>query len=255
MSGPQNTFDPGAVVPDRTFDGGDLDCGSGLILLIRENLIAVPVGGVLEMRSREPAVGDELPPWCRLTGHEYLGRLPGENCVRYFLRRGRAPAEHGAVSEEDALAADKRRAREYEWRLRVRSAGHAHSTVYCRNFSWELGQPASFEEKDARPCAVEAVLGALGSALGSGFAGECARRGLEIDDIELTVRGRLHNVLAHLGLEPGDASFAAIEVKCFASTMEDEAKVREAWERAAARSPVAATLAKAVELTLKLAVV
>jgi len=251
----QNISDLKAVRPDRTFDGGDLDCGSGLILMIRENMLAVQVGAVLEMRSREPTVGDELPPWCRLTGHEYLGRLEGDGCTRYFMRRGAAPSGQEAVGEEDALAEDKRRAKEYEWRLRVRSAGHAKSTVYCRNFSWELGQNASFEEKDARPCAVEAVLGALGGALGSGFAGECARAGLEIDDIELTVRGRLHNILAHLGLEPGDPSFAAIEVKCFASTMEDEGKVREVWERAAARSPVAATLAKAAQLTLKLAVV
>jgi hypothetical protein len=255
MSDVQNTSGLEAIPPHRTFDGGDLDCGSGLILMIRENMLAVPVGGVLEMRSREPTVGDELPPWCRLSGHEYLGRLPGDGCTRYFLRRGEAASGQNAAGEEDALAEDKRRAREYEWRLRVRSAGHAKSTVYCRNFSWELGQNASFEEKDLRPSAVEAVLGALGSALGSGFAGECARAGLEIDDIELTVRGRLHNILAHLGLEPGDPSFAAIEVKCFASTMEDEGKVREVWERAAARSPVAATLTKAVQLTLKLAVV
>jgi len=241
MSDVQNISDLQAIRPDRMFDGGDLDCGSGLILMIRDNMIAVPVGGVLEMRSREPTVGDELPPWCRLSGHEYLGRLPGEGCTRYFMRRGAASGqnagEQDAVSEEDALVEDKRRAREYEWRLRVRSAGNAKSTVYCRNFSWELGQNASFEEKDLRPCAVEAVLGALGSALGSGFAGECARAGLEIDDIELTVRGRLHNILAHLGLEAGDASFAAIEVKCFASTMEDEGVVREVWERAAAARP------------------
>ena len=36
------------------FDGGDLDCGSGLILLIRDAMRQVPVDGILEMRSREP---------------------------------------------------------------------------------------------------------------------------------------------------------------------------------------------------------
>ncbi len=56
--------------PDRVFDGGDLDCGSGLVLLIRENMLPVPVGGVLEMRSRERTVRDDLPPWCRMSGHE-----------------------------------------------------------------------------------------------------------------------------------------------------------------------------------------
>jgi len=239
--------------PDRVFDGGDLDCGSGLILLIRENMLAVPWGGVLEMRSREPSVAGDLPPWCRMAGHVYLGHAQGEGCTRYFLRRGMADGT--GLAEARQLEDDKQKARQYEWRLRVRHTGHLRSKVYCRNFGWELGQPASFEEKDAHPCAVEALLGALGGALASGYATECARIGLDMDDIELTVRGKLANILAHMGLEEGDPSFSAIEVKCYASTLDDEALARAAWERAIARSPVAATLAKALDLTFKFAVV
>ena len=63
---------------DMVFDGGDLDCGSGLILLIRENMIKTPLGGILEMRSREPTVAGDLPPWCRMAGHEYLGKEEGK---------------------------------------------------------------------------------------------------------------------------------------------------------------------------------
>ena len=63
--------------PDHVFDGGDLDCGSGLVLLIREHMQRVPEGGVLELRSVETTVTDDLPPWCRMVGHEYLGALPG----------------------------------------------------------------------------------------------------------------------------------------------------------------------------------
>ncbi len=245
-----------ALAPDRIFDGGDLDCGSGLILLIRENMLQIPVEGILEMRSREPTVADDLPPWCRMVGHDYLGQLPGEGFTRYFVRRGEAAgSEQGEISEGEALEQDKKKAKEYEWRLRTRSTGHLKSTVYCRNFSWNLGQPASFEEKDAHPCAVEALLGALGGALATGYATECAKAGLEVDDIEITVRGSLHNILAHMGLEEGDPSFAAIEVKCFASTMDNEEKVRQAWEHTVQRSPLAATLAKAVDLTIKLSVV
>lgn len=238
-----------AIVADRIFDGGDLDCGSGLALLIRENMLAVPPGGVLEMVSREPTVADDLPPWCRLSGHDYLGGLPGEAGARYFVRRGvKAGADADEAAERRALEEDKRRARQYEWRLRVRAGENQSSSVYCRNFSWKLGQPASFEERDQHPSAVEGLLGALGAALASGYATECARDALEMDDIEITVKGRLDNILAHLGLEEGDPSFAAIEVRCFASTLDDENRARQAWERAVARSPVAATLAKAVDL-------
>lgn len=239
----------------RVFDGGDLDCGSGLILLIRENMLQVPAGEVLEMRSREPTVNDDLPPWCRMSGHDYLGRLEGPGYARYFLRRGEPKADQAAPTDDQALAEDKKKAMEYEWRMRVRSTGNLKSTVYCRNFSWDLGQPASFKDKDAYPCAVEAFLGSLGGALSSGFATDCAREGLEVDDVEITVRGKLRNILAHMGLEEGDASFAGIELKCFASTMDDEAKVRRVWDRTVARSPIAATLAKAVDLNIKFAVV
>lgn len=245
-----------ALAPDVTFDGGDLDCGSGLVLMIREAMLRVAVGGVLEMRSSEPTVADDLPPWCRMAGHEYLDRLPGEapGQFRYFVRRGQ-PAQSTAQAESQALADDKAKARDYVWRLRTRASGHQKATVYCRNFSWVLGQPASFEERDAHPCAVEALLGALGASLATAYATACARKGLEVDDIELTVSGKLHNILAHLGLEQGDPSFSEIAVRCYASTLDDEAAARAVFEDVAARSPIAATLGKATNLTITFAVV
>jgi TusA-related sulfurtransferase len=235
--------------PDRVFEGGDLDCGSGLVLLIREHMLAVPDGGVLEMRSREPTVRDDLPPWCRMVGHEYLGVLEEEAPnLRYFVRKGASAAK----AEAEALAEDKQRAADYEWRLRVRATGHLESTAYCRNFSFKAGQPASFEEKDEHPSSVELLLGSLGTALGTGFASEASRAGLDIDDIELTVRGRLGNPLAHLGMGEGDPGLTSVEVKCFATTVADEAAVREAWSLALERSPVAVTLGRAAQLETKL---
>jgi uncharacterized OsmC-like protein len=237
------------IKPDHMFDGGDLDCGSGLVLLLREHMLEVPVKGILEMRSREPTVGDDLPPWCRMVGHEYLGVIESEGCNRYFIRRGQPKIE-----EEKALQEDKQKARDYAWRARARSTGHLKSTVYFRNFSLDLGQPASFEEKDENPSAVEYLLAALAGALSTGFASECAKDGLEIDDIEISIKGTLHNVLAHLGIEEGDPSFESIELKCFASTLDDEERVRAAWQRTFDRSPLAQTLKKAVALEAKLAV-
>ena len=244
--------DLSALRPDHLFDGGDLDCGSGLVLLIREHMQKVPEGGILEMRSREPTVGDDLPPWCRLVGHEYLGHVAEGDAMRYFMRRGGGLA---ARAEREALQKDKEKAKEYEWRTRVRYTGQLVGTVYARNFSFAVGQPASFEEKDAHPSALEYLLGAVGAELVVGLHGECARDGLTLDDLELTVRGTLHNVLAHLGLEDGDPSLRRLEVKCFASTMEDEARVRAAWERTVQRSPILATLRKAAEVDLKLSIV
>lgn len=232
------------------FDGGVLDCGSGLILLIRENMLKVPASGILEMRSREPTVNGDLPPWCRMSGHEYLGKLEEDGYVRYFVKKG-----SGIQQEEKALAKDKEEAKKYEWRLRARATGHLKSTVYARNFAFDVGQAASFEEKDAHPCALEYLFGALAGSLTTGFASECARDSLEVDDIELSLSGSLNNILAHMGLEEGDPSVKTVELKCFASTFDDEEKVKEAWQRTVSRSPLVATLKKAVELQLKFVIV
>ncbi|OEU63735.1 MAG: hypothetical protein BBJ57_04605 [Desulfobacterales bacterium PC51MH44] len=242
--------DLNSIKPDRVFDGGDLDCGSGLILLIRENMLKTPEGGILEMRSREPTVVDDLPPWCRMGGHEYMGFLEGPGYMRYFVRRGTASED-----ERKALDQDKQKAKQYEWRARARSTGHLKSTIYARNFSFDVGQPASFEEKDKYPSAVEYLLGALAGALTSGFASECAKENLEIEDIEISITGRLKNVLVHMGLEEGDPSFETIELKCFASTLDDERKVRDVWNRTVARSPITETLSKAMDLTIKFVIV
>jgi TusA-related sulfurtransferase len=241
--------DLGAIEPDRVFDGGDLDCGSGLVLLIRENMLQVPEQGILEMRSREPTVKNDLPPWCRMVGHEYLGSVEGKGLTRYFVRKRIRSSE-----EEENLNRDKIKAKDYQWRARARSTGSLKSTVYCRNFSINVGQPASFEESDKHPSAVEYLLAALAGDLTAGFATECAKCSLEVDDIEMTINGRLKNVLAHLGLEEGDPSFESIEMKCFVSSFEDETKVREAWSRTIRRSPLLVTLQKAMDITMKLAI-
>lgn len=232
------------------FDGGDLDCGSGLILLIREHMLQVPENGILEMRSREPTVADDLPPWCRMAGHTYLGKTQGDGCTRYFVQRGQDAREETAT-----LTKDKEKAKGYQWRLRARSTGHLKSAVYARACSFTMGQPVSFEERDEHPCAVEYLLGALAGSLTTAFATECARDGLEVDDIEISLSGSLHNVLAHLGLEAGDPSVKQIELKCFASTFDDESAVKTAWDRTLSRSPLAATLNKAVDLQIKFALV
>ena len=242
--------DLNSISADNIFDGGDLDCGSGLILLIRESMLNTPVGGILEMRSREPTVANDLPPWCRMSGHEYLGQSDGDGYSRYFIKRGNTEQ-----SEKKALEKDKEDARKYEWRLRARSTGHLKSTIYTRNFSFDTGQAASFEEKDAHPCAIEYLLGALAGSLTTGFATECARQNLEVDDIELSLSGTLNNILAHMGLEDGDPSLQSIELKCFVSTFDDEEEVHQAWQKAVDRSPIAATLQKAVELHIKLVIV
>ena len=104
-----------SLTPDKVFDGGEMDCGSGLILLIRENMLDVPKNGIMEMRSQEPTVKDDLPPWCRMSGHTYLGMLGKPENAKYFIKKGEK------IEQEKELEKDKEDAKKYEWRLRVRA--------------------------------------------------------------------------------------------------------------------------------------
>ena len=58
--------------PTASFDGGDLDCGSGLLFLIRKHLDRLKTGQLLEILSTETSVEEELPAWCRLTKNELV---------------------------------------------------------------------------------------------------------------------------------------------------------------------------------------
>ncbi|MBI2930068.1 MAG: sulfurtransferase TusA family protein, partial [Planctomycetes bacterium] len=58
--------------PDARVDGGDLDCGNGLLLLIRSHIDPLERGQLLEIRSTETSVDEDLPAWCRLTGNELV---------------------------------------------------------------------------------------------------------------------------------------------------------------------------------------
>jgi 5-methyltetrahydropteroyltriglutamate--homocysteine methyltransferase len=61
-----------ALMPEFAFEGGDLDCGNGLLLLIRQHMDPMERGGLLEIRSTEISVDEDLPAWCRMTGNELV---------------------------------------------------------------------------------------------------------------------------------------------------------------------------------------
>ncbi len=56
-------------------DGGDMDCGSGLLLLITRAMRRLQPGQVLGIRSAEPSVVVDLPVWADLVGHTVDAQL------------------------------------------------------------------------------------------------------------------------------------------------------------------------------------
>jgi 5-methyltetrahydropteroyltriglutamate--homocysteine methyltransferase len=99
--------------PDVSFDGGDLDCGNGLLLLIRKHIDPLPRGGLLEIRSTEISVDEDLPAWCRLTGNDLVSwTKDGKHrsfliCKGNIEERGAAAAVASPVTARPAPQADQ----------------------------------------------------------------------------------------------------------------------------------------------------
>ncbi|MCS6862876.1 MAG: OsmC family protein [Abditibacteriales bacterium] len=235
------------IQPSAVCEGGNLDCGSGLLLLIRKAMNQVPVGGVLEIRSTEISVKEDLPAWCRMTQNPYLGWQPAPDHHKYFVRKGGADTTADAADEK---------ARNYRWQCRVHWSGGLQSKVFCRNHAWEVGQPASFDVQDAAPSAVEYVLGALGACLAMGFQIHASRRGIQVDELEISLSGQIDNIFVFLGVdESGHSGFREIKGTLYVRADADEDTLQEVWQHTLATSPVTNTLTRNVSVDVAMRVV
>lgn len=233
--------------PHGVCDGGDLDCGSGLLLIIKKAMDPLSDGQILEVRSRERTVAEDLPAWCRMVNHEFLGSEPGENTTRYFIRKGSAQVE---------LEQDLQAAKGYQWSVRVRGEKDLSAKVYSRNHTFLAGQPADFSPKVNAPSAIDYLLASLASCLTVGFKVQASKRNLEIDNLELALKGGLDNVLFHLELEDeGSPKLEQITGTFYVSSPESEAELEELWENTLERSPIYQTLKQAVSINIKLSIV
>ncbi|MGQ0613584.1 MAG: sulfurtransferase TusA family protein [Planctomycetaceae bacterium] len=229
---------------DAVCDGGDLDCGSGLLLIIRKAMEPLEGGGVLEVRSRELSVREDLPAWCRMVGHTILASVPGAGgSTSYFLRK---------KDEDRTLRDDLEEARRFPWKARVRWTEGMQARAYVRNHTFAVGQPASFDTADPAPGGVEYLLGALGGALVVGFQWRASRRGVTVRHLEISLQARADNILVFLGLEEtGHPGLAAVQGKLFLDADGDAALVDELWRETVAGCPVAQTLLRGTPLAIE----
>lgn len=75
--------------PEVSFNGGDLDCGGGLLLLIRRHIDPLERGRLLEILSTDSSVEQDLPSWCRLTGNELVSWTRQGRERSYLVCKGR----------------------------------------------------------------------------------------------------------------------------------------------------------------------
>lgn len=66
------------------WDAGDSGCGD-LVMELRVRLNAMKPGELMKLTARDPGAREDLPAWCRLTGHELVENMH----PAYFIRRRR----------------------------------------------------------------------------------------------------------------------------------------------------------------------
>src|SRR5437764_12088562 len=94
-----------ALTPDVSFDGGDLDCGNGLLLLIRKHIDPLGRGQLLEILSTEISVDEDLPAWCRLTGNELVSKSKDGKQRSFLVCKGALAERVETVAKPTPAAA------------------------------------------------------------------------------------------------------------------------------------------------------
>ena len=241
MTGPGDLPMPAAVC-----DGGDLDCGSGLLLIIRTAMQPLAAGEALLVKSRELSVREDLPAWCRMVGHSVLDARAAEAGYWHFLLRKKG--------DDGALQNDLQQARDHVWQTRVRWRNGLLSQATVRNHGFAIGQPASFDTGDPAPSAIEYLLAAVGGALGNGLQWRLSQQQVEVQALEVVVRGRLHDPMVFLGLADGPAGLRSVEITAYVAAAADDDVITQLWQQTLARCPVTTSLSAAttVQATLRL---
>ena len=74
-------MDNGDHVVASRWDAGGLGCGE-LVLELRGHLAGLPPGSLFELIATDAGVVEDLPSWCRMTGHA----LVAAEHPRYLIR-------------------------------------------------------------------------------------------------------------------------------------------------------------------------
>jgi tRNA 2-thiouridine synthesizing protein A len=72
--------------PDETLDCLGQRCPLPVIAAARR-LPELPVGATLRVLADDPAAAIDIPAWCRMRGHEFLGASTVNDSPAYDVRR------------------------------------------------------------------------------------------------------------------------------------------------------------------------
>lgn len=82
MRAPSQDQPPNQDQPHVVVDGGDRACGE-LLLVLAERVREVPPLTRIRLFATDPAAAIDLPAWCHLTGHQFLGARTDDDRASY----------------------------------------------------------------------------------------------------------------------------------------------------------------------------
>jgi uncharacterized OsmC-like protein len=113
-------------------------------------------------------------------------------------------------------------------------------------------EPRALAGTDTGPAPEELLLGAVGQCLAVGYAGTAASRGIEIESLEIDVRGKV-NLPAAYGVEEGNPGFDAIEVDVHLMSDASPEDLARMHETVVERAPIPNTVSRPVKVEARLA--
>lgn len=137
---------------------------------------------------------------------------------------------------------------EYTRSCRVRWLNSFHSQAYTRDVPPnEFDEPEWLGGTNQAMAASEAVLGAIGGCIATGFAANASVRDVEINELEVDVEGEV-DLPSFFGLRDGNPGHEEMSVTIYADCDADDDLLEEIAYRAVDLSPVVNTVRNPVDL-------
>ncbi len=74
------------ITPDKTVDARAMAC-PGPLLEVKKAIGSVAVGQTLEIMSGDKGSQEDIPAWCKKSGHEYLGYVERDGYDSLYVIR------------------------------------------------------------------------------------------------------------------------------------------------------------------------
>jgi uncharacterized OsmC-like protein len=136
-----------------------------------------------------------------------------------------------------------------EWGARVRWRGGFKAEALVRQHTFLIDEPATLIGKDEAPNAAEYQLATFGACLATGLVLNATKRGVKLRNFEITLDGRLLNILTFLGMSTdGHPGFHEVVARAYVDADTDDETLKEIWRDTVASSPIGNTLSRVVKI-------